>query len=95
MPEHTSAGFSFLAALAAHDAQLVRLGALAQRYFEKDPATSPIKRRQYRETLAQLVAAKAGYFGIRRNRGPIFSESRGQSPPSDDRVRRTTVLSRR
>jgi hypothetical protein len=45
--------------------------------------------------LAQLVAAKAGYFGIRRNRGPIFSESRGQSPPSDDRVRRTTVLSRR
>jgi type I restriction enzyme R subunit len=61
MPEQlTSANFSFLA---AHDAQLVRLGALAERYFKGDPTTSLIKLRQYGETLAQLVAAKAGLFG--------------------------------
>jgi PEP-CTERM motif len=60
MPEHfTSANFSFLA---AHDAQLVRLGALAERYFKEDPTTCLIKLRQFGETLAQLVAAKAGLF---------------------------------
>src|SRR5450631_2524340 len=60
MPEHfTSANFSFLA---AHDAQLVRLGALAERYFKEDPSTCLIKLRQFGETLAQLVAANAGLF---------------------------------
>src|ERR1700680_174634 len=60
MPERpTSSNFSFLA---AHDAQLVRLGALAERYFKEDPNTCLIKLRQYGETLAQLVAAKAGLF---------------------------------
>jgi type I restriction enzyme R subunit len=55
----TSANFSFLA---EHDAQLVRLGALAERYFKDDPNTCLLKLRQYGETLAQLVAAKAGLF---------------------------------
>src|SRR5262245_24902367 len=60
MPEQlTSANFSFLA---THDAQLVRLGALAERYFTDDPNTSLLKLRQYGETLAQLVAAKSGLF---------------------------------
>ena len=59
MREQTSANFSFLE---VHDAQLVRLGALAERYFKEDPATCLIKLRQYGETLAQLVAAKAGLF---------------------------------
>jgi type I restriction enzyme R subunit len=60
MPEQlTSANFSFLA---VHDAQLVRLGALAERYFKDDPNTSLLKLRQYGETLAQLVAAKVGLF---------------------------------
>lgn len=60
MPEQlTSANFSFLA---AHDPQLVRLGALAERYFKDDPNTCLIKLRQYGETLAQLVAAKLGLF---------------------------------
>jgi len=58
--ELKSANFSFLA---GHDPQLVRLGALAERYFKDDPTTSLIKLRQYGETLAQLVAAKAGLFG--------------------------------
>ena len=61
MPEQQwrSANFSFLA---VYDAQLVRLGALAERYFKEDPATCLIKLRQYGETLAQLAAAKAGLF---------------------------------
>jgi hypothetical protein len=60
MPEPlASANFSFLA---VRDAQLVRLGALAERYFKDDPATCLIKLRQYGETLAQIVAASAGVF---------------------------------
>ena len=52
-----SANFGFLA---AHDAQLVRLGGLAERYFKDDPNTCLIKLRQFGELLAQLAAAKAG-----------------------------------
>ena len=55
----TSANFGFLG---VHDAQLVRLGTLAERYFKDDPNTCFLKLRQYGETLAQLVAAKAGLF---------------------------------
>ena len=40
--------------------QLVRLGALAERYFKEDPNTSLLKLRQFGELLAQLTAAKAG-----------------------------------
>jgi len=54
-----SANFAFLS---EHDPQIVRLGALAERYFRDDPATSLIKMRQFGETLAQLAAAKAGMF---------------------------------
>lgn len=54
-----SANFQFLE---AHDAQLVRLGALAERYFREDPNTSLIKLRQFGELMAQLTAAKAGLF---------------------------------
>ena len=55
----TSANFDFLA---QHDVQLVRLGALAERYFRDDPNTCLIKLRQFGEVLAQLVAAKAGLY---------------------------------
>jgi type I restriction enzyme R subunit len=55
----SSANFDFLA---RHDAQLVRLGALAERYFRDDPNTCLIKLRQFGEVLAQLVAAKAGFY---------------------------------
>jgi hypothetical protein len=55
----TSANFGFLG---QHDAQLVRLGALAERYFRDDPNTCLIKLRQFGEVLAQLVAAKAGLY---------------------------------
>lgn len=54
-----SANFGFLK---AHDAQLVRLGALAERYFRDDPNTCLLKLRQFGEVLAQLVAARAGLF---------------------------------
>jgi type I restriction enzyme R subunit len=52
-----SANFDFLG---VHDAQLVRLGALAERYFKEDPNTCLIKLRQFGEVLAQLTAAKSG-----------------------------------
>jgi type I restriction enzyme, R subunit len=54
-----AANFQFLI---AHDAQLERLGALAERYFKDDPNTCLIKLRQFGELLAQLTAAKAGEF---------------------------------
>jgi type I restriction enzyme, R subunit len=54
-----SGNFGFLA---KHDAQLARLGALAERYFSEDPNTSLMKLRQFAELLAQLTAAKAGLF---------------------------------
>jgi type I restriction enzyme R subunit len=55
----SSTNFDFLG---QHDAQLVRLGALAERYFRDDPNTCLIKLRQFGEVLAQLVAAKAGLY---------------------------------
>jgi type I restriction enzyme, R subunit len=55
----STANFDFLA---RDDAQLVRLGALAERYFREDPNTCLIKLRQFGEVLAQLVAAKAGLY---------------------------------
>ena len=59
MQSITSANFGFLS---VYDRQLVRLGALAERYFREDPSTSLIKLRQFSEVLAQLVAAKSGLF---------------------------------
>ena len=56
-PSVQSANFGFLA---KHDAQLARLGALAERYFGDDPNTSLMKQRQFAELLAQLTAAKTG-----------------------------------
>ena len=57
-PKALSANFDFLA---KHDPQLVRLGALAERYFKGDPSTALIKLRQFGELLAQLTAARAGF----------------------------------
>lgn len=54
-----SSNFGFLA---VHDVQLVRLGALAERYFHDDPNTCLIKLRQFGELLAQLVAATTGLY---------------------------------
>ncbi|MBJ7899712.1 MAG: type I restriction-modification system endonuclease [Cyanobacteria bacterium RI_101] len=54
-----SANFNFLG---AHDPQLVRLGALAERYFYDDPNTCLIKLRQFAELLAQLAAARTGLY---------------------------------
>ncbi|MBD2596528.1 type I restriction-modification system endonuclease [Nostoc spongiaeforme FACHB-130] len=59
MPE--SLNFSFLA---VHDQQLVRLGALAERYFVDDPNTCLIKLRQFGELLAQLAAANIGLYEV-------------------------------
>jgi type I restriction enzyme, R subunit len=53
---------SNFAFLAGYDAQLVRLGALAERYFPDDPNTCLIKLRQLAELLAQQVAARVGLY---------------------------------
>lgn len=50
----TSANFGFLG---AHDARLVALGGLAERYFRSDPSTAIVKLRQLAELMAKLIAA--------------------------------------
>jgi type I restriction enzyme, R subunit len=60
MMQRVSANFDFLG---KHDAQLVRLGALAERYFKDDPNTCLIKLRQFGEVLAQMTAV-CGQIGI-------------------------------
>ncbi len=52
-----SANFGFLK---ADSPQLVRLGALAEHYFQDDPNTCLIKLRQFSELLAQTTAANSG-----------------------------------
>jgi type I restriction enzyme, R subunit len=53
---------SNFAHLDAHDAQLVRLGMLAERYFADDPNTTLLKLRQLAELLAQMVASRFGEY---------------------------------
>jgi type I restriction enzyme R subunit len=48
--------------LERYDVQLVRLGALAERYFKDDPNTCLFKLRQFAELMAQQVAARLGSF---------------------------------
>ncbi len=48
--------------LGTYDEQLVRLGALAERYFSEDPNTCLIKLRQLAELLAQQLAARMGLY---------------------------------
>jgi type I restriction enzyme, R subunit len=54
-----TSNFTFLR---AHDEQLVRLGALAERYFPEDPNTCLLKLRQLSELLAQLTATRVGSY---------------------------------
>ena len=54
-----SPNFAFLR---VHDAQLVKIGTLAEKYFRDDPVTCLIKLRQFGELLAQLVAANVGLY---------------------------------
>lgn len=48
--------------LERYDVQLVRLGALAERYFKEDPNTCLFKLRQFAELLAQQLAARMGLY---------------------------------
>jgi type I restriction enzyme R subunit len=62
---YISPNFGFLA---EQDQTLVRLGALAERYFRDDPSTTLLKLRQFAEFLCKLVAARHGlYEGEREN----------------------------
>jgi type I restriction enzyme, R subunit len=52
--------------LGNHDPDLVKIGALAERYFRDDPPTALIKLRQFAELLSKLIAARnALYVGER------------------------------
>jgi type I restriction enzyme R subunit len=52
--------------LGDHDPDLVKIGALAERYFRDDPPTALIKLRQFAELLSKLIAARnALYVGER------------------------------
>jgi len=53
---------SNFACLQEHDAQLLRLGMLAERYFPDDPNTTLLKLRQLAELLAQLEATQVGLY---------------------------------
>ncbi|MDT9002333.1 type I restriction-modification system endonuclease [Paucibacter sp. APW11] len=48
--------------LKPYEAQLWRLGALAERYFAEDPNTCLLKLRQLAELLAQSLAARGGLY---------------------------------
>jgi type I restriction enzyme, R subunit len=65
---HISANFGFLA---QHDVQLVRLGALAERYFRDDPSTCLIKLRQFGEVLARWSRPRLVSIDLPRRRSPI------------------------
>jgi type I restriction enzyme, R subunit len=52
--------------LGDHDPELMKLGAMAERYFHDDPPTALIKLRQFAELLSKLIAASnALYVGER------------------------------
>jgi len=59
VPEDIRSNFSHLVSL---DAQLVRLGRLAERYFTDDPNTALLKLRQFGEALAQFTASRIGLY---------------------------------
>ena len=54
-----TSNFSFLK---SQDAQLAQLGALAERYFRDDPATSVFKLRQFAELLSKTIAARHALY---------------------------------
>jgi hypothetical protein len=90
---------------AEHDAELVKLGALAEHFFSYDPPTTLIKLRQFAELLSKLVAARHASYrtavgkptrssyatarGFERLRGAISPSPNGRQPT----VPRTTPSS--
>jgi hypothetical protein len=52
--ESPTSNFAFLS---AHDAQLVKLGTMAERYFDDDPLAAIFKLRQFSELLSKTIAA--------------------------------------
>ena len=62
MTRSAATGASNFGFLASHDAQLLRLGMLAERYFPDDPNTCLLKLRQLTEVLAQLIASGTGLY---------------------------------
>lgn len=79
-PASPSSNFGFLG---VHEARLVHLGALAERYFADDPNTALFKLRQFAELLARLVAARtANYEGMEESFADLLRrlKSEGELP---------------
>jgi type I restriction enzyme, R subunit len=70
-----TSNFTFLS---VHDAQLVQLGALAERYFRYDPTTAIFKLRQFAELLCKMIAAHHALY--RDGRGQQDYETPGTQP---------------
>ncbi len=65
--------------LRAYEAQLWRLGVLAERYFAQDPNTSLLKLRQLSELLAQSLAARTGlYFNPQESQYELIRRLHGE-----------------
>lgn len=77
------------------DAQLVRLGVLAEKYFAEDPNTSMVKIRQFGECLAQILASRMGvYASVSESQFDLLRRLRDQGLPREifqlfDEIRRT------
>jgi type I restriction enzyme, R subunit len=63
---------SNFAFLSVHDAQLVQLGTLAERYFREDPSTAIFKLRQFAELVSKLIAA---HHALYRGERDTFEET--------------------
>jgi type I restriction enzyme, R subunit len=57
--------------LSVHDAQQVKLGALAERYFRDDPDTAIFKLQQFAELLSKTIAAHHALL----NEGETFEKT--------------------
>lgn len=55
----SSENFDFLS---VHEAKLVRLGALAERYFREDPVATIFRLRQFAELMSKLIAARHALY---------------------------------
>jgi type I restriction enzyme R subunit len=72
--------------LGDHDPDLVKIGALAERYFRDDPPTALIKLRQFAELLSKLIAARnALYVGERETFEDTLRRLNADRPPGQSR----------
>src|ERR1700678_623552 len=80
MPLPGSVNFSFLE---PYDEALVRVAALAERYFPDDPVTCVGKLRRFGELLARETAARLGLYEAEEAQADLLSRLRREGLPYD------------